>query len=192
MKKQLTPEQRKAVMEGLEKRQQRAQADGTAPRMSQLIAMSYLTAAIANAYLEEGVDIMKKLGVFRHEVKQKMNLSIDFFDKFNASIKWIFGEKVEKDVGDQICQDYEILKDACDRYMQSGIRASARRAWNNDSIRINGLYLVYTVGSIVPTVLRWNNGCWTQYDRETRRWKSCKEKVQAVIDKITTKDHFEK
>lgn len=137
--------------------------------MAQKLAMAYITASISNGYLEDSIEDMRKLGVLHRDVKQKANFAKSFFDNYNHSVMWFFDLAQGRRVGNAICEDYQVLQDACDRYMMSGIRLSAHEAWNNPDAREEGRYLCRVDGAKGTDImlLEWKNRQWLTYVSST-------------------------
>lgn len=137
--------------------------------MAQKLAMAYITGSIANGYLEDSFELMRSLGVMLHDVKQKANLTTDYFDKFNHNINWFFRLGDKGAFGKDLCEDYSVLQEACDQYMLSGIRLSAYKAWNSDEWRQEARYLCRVEGARDTDImlLEWRNRQWLMYVNST-------------------------
>lgn len=132
---------------------------------AQKLAMANITASIANGYLEDAFDDFRAVGIMHRDVKFKAGCAVDYFDKFNSCVKWFFELSEGDTYGRALCEDYEILQDACDGYMRAGVRVSAYDAWNNDDLRQDDIYLCRVEGAKDTDVmlLRWQGRQWLTY-----------------------------
>ena len=106
-------------MEANKAEYQRIQAfreSGQEEKLYRLLSMVYITHSIANAYAEEAVDMVDGVGLLQRKLKeQMMNLetAFDLFDKtFYALCR---SDEVQK----AFCEDYDILKEALDKFMDN-------------------------------------------------------------------------
>lgn len=158
------------------------------------IAMGYLAASIGNAYLEDAVDDLKAIGMYRHEVKKRMNDAMHYFDMFNATVKWVFTAAGDASVGRQLTDDYEILKESCDRFMGADVRVSVRQAWDSDDLRQPDLYLCRVSGAAGTPymVMRWTDRrIWLVYTASGYGggWQALPGvKVERVIERLSRAD----
>ena len=131
--------------------------------MAKRMAMAYITASISEGYLQEAVDELKTLRLYRHEVKHRIGMAEDFFSHYDQSIKWIF-DYCGTDVKGLLCDDYDVLKEACDRFMNASVRMTEYRYCNSVELRQTGEYLCRVEGlkDLHTAVLRW--------DAKIRQW----------------------
>ena len=136
--------------------------------MAKRMAMAYLAVSVSNCYMQEGVDELKKLGLYRHEVKQRIGNAERYFDFYNQCIKWIF-EYCGGDAKAQLNDDYDVLKEACDKFMGAEVRMTAYRYNNNDDLREEGDYLCRVTGVrlVDQLLLHWENRQWSVYSLST-------------------------
>lgn len=162
----------------------------TATIMAQRLAMAYITASIANGYLEESIDDMKKLNIFHYDVKRKASMAKGFFDNFDGCMKWFFDIANSKTVGANICNDYSALQESCDRFMMAGIHLSPYQTWNNDDARAEDRYLCRVDGAKDTDImiLKWKNRQWLMYVNSTvgAGWMALSPSVRVteVVDRI--------
>lgn len=134
--------------------------------MAKMLAMSYITASISVGYLDNSIDAMKDIGVFRREVKHRINHAQHYFDFYNQGVKWVFNE-CGADAKELLCDDMAVLQEACDRFMNAGVRVGAYRAWNDDNLRQDGEYLCRVDGAnnTDSMFLRWEqlSRVWQMY-----------------------------
>ena len=157
--------------------------------MAKRMAMAYITATVSNCYMQEGVDELKKLGLYKHEVKYRVGMAEKFYGNYNQSIKWIF-DFCGGDAKAQLSDDYDILKEACDNFMGAKVRMTAYRFNNDDNIREVGNYLckVSGVTHIDKMLLHWEQRQWSVYSLTTVSdgWVPIKAgvKVDEVLERV--------
>lgn len=163
------------------------------------IAMSFLTATVANGYLESAVDELTKARLFKHEVKRRINYAIGYFDHYVGSIKWVFSAAGGGDVGRQLIEDYEVLQEACDRFMRADVRLTAREVWESDDLRQPDIYLcrVEGAGECSHMVLRWTERRqWLMYmaSQYGGGWQGLLPgvRVMKVVERVSHADDDEK
>ncbi|MBQ9418721.1 MAG: hypothetical protein IJU19_09110 [Bacteroidales bacterium] len=91
----------------------------TVDRMARRLAMAYLVGAAAECYLTEAVDDIRRLGLYRQEVKHRIGLALQGFEVFDSNTKWLclFDTKKNPGCGHEIIESYEVLKAVLDGYM---------------------------------------------------------------------------
>lgn len=162
------------------------------------IAMCYLTASIANGYLEGAVDELRATSLLRHELKRRINNAVHYFDLFFGTVKWVFTAAGNADTSRLIINDYEVLQEACDRFMGADVRIAARQAWASDDLRQPDLYLCRVEGAEGCThmVLRWTEQRqWLMYiaSRYGGGWQGLLPgvRVQSVVERVRHADEEE-
>lgn len=163
-------------------------ANEIASAMSRRFAMAYIMGSIANAYLEEGIEDMRTLRVYKHEAKRLINNATHYFDLYNTSLKNIFSAAGSNAFGQRVIADYELLKDTCDRYMNAEVYVGAYEAWNSDALRSEGEYLCYLDGDEETCyLLRWKDKRWLYcHSVKPPIWRELDETmcVNEVIDRV--------
>jgi hypothetical protein len=94
-------------------------------RCSALVTMMYLTMSIANAYLEEAKDILQQYAVYEFDTKAECEAAIQRFDRYHDRMKRYF--KGEPLAQGQLCEVYEMLKQACDEQILESIAQYNRK-----------------------------------------------------------------
>ena len=117
--------------------------------------------------MQDGVDLLHKLNLYRHEVKRRISMAEDYFNKYNQCTKWLF-DYCEDDAKALLCGDLEVLRDACDHFMGATVRTTEYRYCNDENLRQKGEYLCRVEGAkdAHTLVLRWDNWSrqWQQYN----------------------------
>ena len=132
--------------------------------VAQRMAMAYLIHSIGNGYLEEALDMLKSAGLYMHSLKHYGESAVRAFDLFHNEMKKLFISPESDEVGRQIIEDYEVLKDVCDRFMGAGVRVSAQEDWNDENLRREGVYVceVEGIGDLTLALMKWENRQWQQ------------------------------
>lgn len=83
-----------------------------------LISMAYLLHSIANSFTDEANDLMRKYGVWHHDIKYHGNNLVKAFDCYNRTItKLIIGERGRE----AFVADFEAFEPVCRKYMDLDI-----------------------------------------------------------------------
>lgn len=89
---------------------------GKGDMIARLLSMTYLTYSIANAYAEEAITEVEKLGIMRKKLKTRtvnLGVAFDLFDKEY----WAMAGRPE--MKQAFCEDYELLKEKLDIFMNT-------------------------------------------------------------------------
>ena len=87
---------------------------GAKLKVSKLFSMSYLLASVFNTYQEEAQELMDEYHMNQKSIKTKANNLTQSFDAYDKVMRSFLKEE---EVRKLLCEDYEALKEICDRFM---------------------------------------------------------------------------
>lgn len=86
------------------------------------ISLAYILFSVANSYCEEANDRLAEYDLVHKKIKTTANNLMQSFDAYDKVLRTLIHPESEcnvnhTDVGGQLCEDYDIIKNACDEFM---------------------------------------------------------------------------
>lgn len=189
VERRLSPEETRAIIDTTPRLKEFVDS-GKSKMVSVYTSMAYLLHSVANEYVEESLDIMEEYDLVHKKLKTRsINLSTAF-ELYNKTVSgMINGHDKAEEAGRELCKDYDVFKETCDRFMLAGVRLKGIEAWNRDDLREDGLYLCEVQGAkdASTLLLRWKGKKWLQYD-PAEGWRSLTPaSVTEVVERVKEK-----
>ncbi len=158
---------------------------GDSAKVSRLVSMAYLMGTVFQGYSEDAIDIMEKYKLVHKKIKTTSNNLVQSFDVYDKAVSALINTQ---DAKLQLCNDWEIFQETCDKFMNADVRVSCYDAWNDDKLRREGEYLcrVEGVANATHLALRWQDGKWLQYSPipPDEGWVGFSAKVSEVAYRV--------
>lgn len=89
------------------------------------LSLAYILFSVANSYCEEANERMSEYGLMHKKLKIKSNNLMQSFDAYDSVMRKLLrfdspANVNHENIGKYVCEDYDIVKAACDDFMERG------------------------------------------------------------------------
>lgn len=84
-------------------------------------SMAYILFSVANTYVEEATDRLAQYDLVHKKIKTTTNNLMQSFDAYHktmAQLMQVDDKEARKELGTELCDDYDVMKAACDKFME--------------------------------------------------------------------------